>query len=48
MVLTREESLMAKMVVLGDEKNISGEIKRRVAMILNPDSLRVLDAFKEM
>lgn len=46
-MLAREESLMAKMVVLGDKKNISGEIKRRVAMILNPDSLRVLDAFNE-
>jgi len=46
-VLSREESLMAKIVVLGDKKNISGEIKRSVAMILNPDSLRVLDAFNE-
>jgi hypothetical protein len=31
---------MAKMVMLGDKKNISGESKRRVAVIRNLDSLK--------
>lgn len=39
--------MMAKMVVLGDKRKISGEISKRVAMILKPDLLRAIDALSE-
>lgn len=41
------ESLMAKIVEFGEDRKISGETWRRVAMMLKPDLLRALEAFKE-
>ena len=38
---------MAKIVEFGEERKISGEIWKRVAMVLNPDLLRALEAFKK-
>lgn len=40
----RPESLMAKMVELGDARNISGERWRRVAMMLKPEFLNADEA----
>lgn len=39
------ESLIANMVKFGEERKISGETCRRMAMVLNPARLRAEDTF---
>lgn len=40
------ESLITKIVALGEEKNSSGEMGRSAAIAVNPALLRALEAFK--
>lgn len=47
MALEMAESLTAKRVAFAEEKKSSGETWRRVAMMLKPALLRVLEALSE-